>query len=175
VSDEDQSVLAIPVPQADGILSHVRSSFSGEVPPAGSPAHITLLYPWMPPASIDDNVLAELSSLFAAFPAFDFILKQGWFGREVLLLVPADARPFVSLTEAIVHRWPEYPYYGGEYDEIEPHISLAYGDEAGLSGLAAEVTHQLPVQVHAPFVDLSTGEPGHMVTRAKFPLNATSH
>ena len=175
MSDEDQSVLTIPVPQADGILSHVRSSFSGEVPPAGSPAHITLLYPWMPPASIDDHVLAELTVLFATFPDFGFSLKQGWFGREVLLLVPDDASPFVRLTEAIVHRWPEYPYYGADYDKIEPHISLAYGDEAGLSGLAAEVMHQLPVQAHASFVDLSTGQPGRMVTCAKFPLNATSH
>ena len=145
--EEDRSVLAISLPQADNILSCVRSRFGGEVPLAGVPAHITLLYPWMPPALIDEKVLTELASLFVGFPIFDLSLKLGWFGCEVLLLVPEDPAPFIRLTKAIIRRWPEFPYYSGDYDDIEPHVSLAYGDEPSLSELAAEVSGQVPVRI----------------------------
>ena len=169
--EEDQSVLAISLPQADNVLSYVRSRFRGEVPPVGAPAHITLLYPWMPPALIDEKVLTELASLFAGFPMFDFSLKLGWFGCEVLLLVPEYPTPFIRLTKAIVRRWPEFPYYSGEHDDIEPHVTLAYGDESSLSGLAAEVAGQVPVRVRTSSIGLSIGQPGHMIVRAEFSLS----
>jgi hypothetical protein len=154
--EEDQSVLAISLPQADNVLSYVRSRFRGEVPPVGAPAHITLLYPWMPPALIDEKVLTELA---------------GWFGCEVLLLVPENPTPFIRLTKAIVRRWPEFPYYSGDYDDIDPHVTLAYGDESSLSGLAAEVVGQVPVRVRTSSIGLSIGQPGHMIVRAEFSLS----
>jgi hypothetical protein len=169
--EEDQSVLAISLPEADNVLSYVRSRFGGEVPPVGVPAHITLLYPWMPPALINEKVLTELASLFAGLPIFDLSLKLGWFGREVLLLVPQDPAPFIRLTKAIVRRWPEFPYYSGEYDDIEPHVTLAYGNEFSLSGLAAEVASQVPVRARTSSIGLSIGQPGHMIVRAKFSLS----
>jgi hypothetical protein len=169
--EEDQSVLAISLPEAGNVLSYVRSRFGGEVPPVGAPAHITLLYPWMPPVLIDEKVRAELASLFAGFPIFDFSLKLGWFGREVLLLVPEDPAPFIRLSRAIISRWPEFPYYGGEYDDIEPHVTLAYGDESSLSELAAEVASQVPVRARTSSIGLSIGQPGHMIVRARFSLS----
>lgn len=171
VTGTDQSLLDLALPEAGDIMLHVRSHFQGELPPAGVPPHITLQYPWMPPAQIDERVLAEACSLFAAFPAFDFSLRLGWFGREVLLLVPDDPTPLIRLTEAILRRWPEYPYYGGQYDAIEPHVTLAFGNEASLSALAAEIAGHVPIRARASAVTLNTGEPGHMSIRARFPLS----
>jgi hypothetical protein len=169
--EEDESVLSISLPQADNVLSYVRSRFGGEVPPVGAPAHITLLYPWMPPALIDEKVLTELELLFVGFPAFGFSLELGWFGYEVLLLVPENPTPFIRLTQAIIRRWPEFPYYGDDYDDIEPHVSLAYGNESNLSELAADIASQVPVRASTSSIDLSVGQPGRMITRAEFLLN----
>lgn len=170
MAEDNQSVITISLPEADHVLAYVRSHFGGEVPSVG--AHITLLYPWMSPVLIDERVLAELESLFAGFPIFDFSLRLGWFGREVLLLVPENPDPFIRLTKAIISRWPEFPYYGGEYEKIEPHATLAYGNEASLSGLAAEIANQVPVQACASSATLSTGQPGHMTVLARFPFSS---
>lgn len=166
-----QSVLEISVPEADAVLSLVRSTFDGEVPPVGVTAHITVLYPWMPPALIDEGVIGELTSLFSGFSCFDFSLRVGWFGHEVLLLVPEDDSPFVRMTEAVIASWSQYPYYGGEYDRIEPHVSLAWGVERTLSRAAELIASHVPVRGHAASVGLSTGVPGSMTRRAKFPLS----
>ena len=166
----DQSVISVSLPTAEPLMAHVRSRFAGELPPPGVPPHITLQYPWMPPARIDEAALAELESLFAAFPAFDFSLKLGWFGREVLLLVPDDPAPFVRLTEAILRRWPQYPYYAGEYDQIQPHATLAFGNQTSLSPLAAALADQVPIRAKASSAELNCGPPGQMATRATFTL-----
>jgi hypothetical protein len=158
------------MPEADEILKRVRAIYSGEVPPPGASAHITIQYPWMPPAEIGTQDIARLADLFAGFPSFDFSLELGWFGREVLLLVPEDPTPFVLLTQTVLRRWPQYPYYGGEYTEIEPHVSLAYGEESGLARLADQLAGCTPVIGRATHVTLSTGIPGSMTCRARFPL-----
>ena len=169
---DEQTVLSVTLPQADEVLSYVLSRFEGELPLPGAPPHITLLFPWMPPARIDEKVLAELAGLFDGFPSFDCSLKLGWFGSEALLLVPEDPDPFVRLTKAIIRRWPEFPYYGGDYESIEPHVSLAYGDESSLSGLATEIAGHIPLRASVSSIDLSVGQPGHMITRAEFSLSS---
>ena len=175
MAQENQSVITLSIPEADSVLSYVRSSFNGDVPLAGVPAHITLLYPWMPPSRINETVIAELASVFAGSHEFDFTLKVGWFDQEVLLLVPENPRPFVDLTKAIINRWPEFPYYGGEYEQIEPHVTLAYGDHDNLSKLAVGIASQIPVTARASFVTLCTGEPGHMTDIANFPLGSANN
>ena len=171
VESESQSVLAVSVPEADAILTLVRSSFDGEVPPIGVNAHITIMYPWMPPALIDEQAIHDLTSLFSGFSCFDFSLRIGWFGHhEVMLLVPEDDSPFVRMTEAVINHWPQYPYFGGEYDKIEPHVSLAWGEERTLSSVTKLIDGHVPVKGHATFIGLSAGKPGFMTRRAKFPL-----
>ena len=171
VWEEEQSVLAISVPEANSILDYVRSRYKGDIPLVGVPAHITLLYPWMPPGRIDETILAELATVFAGYPAFEFTLDLGWFGQEVLLLVPKDPTPFIDITKAIMRKWPEFKYYNGEYSDIEPHVTLAYGNESSLSEVAAEVAKQVPVQACATSICLSVGKPGQMITRKMFLLN----
>lgn len=171
VQEERQSVLSISVPEANGVCHYVRSRYNGEVPPVGVPAHITLLSPWMPPGRIDETVLAELATVFAGFPAFEFSLDLGWFGHEVLLLVPNDPTPFIDMTKAIMRQWPEFKYYDGDYGDIEPHVTLAYGSESSLSEVAAEIARQVPVRARAGSICLNVGKPGQMMTRKMFFLD----
>ena len=129
----------------------------------------------MPPALIEEPTITCLSSLFSEFPCFDFSLRLGWIGREVLLLVPEDDSPFLRMTETVLNRWPQYPYYGGEYDKIEPHVSLAYGEGGPLSRVADLIAGYVPVRGQAILVGLSTGKPGFMTCRARFPLAASAN
>jgi 2'-5' RNA ligase len=134
-----QTALAALVPEADCILGLV-ASMGGDARTEGVlPAHITLVFPFIPMELVSEAELRRLREFFAAQPAFGGELVVGWFGREVLLLVPADPAPLIQLTQAVVDAWPEYPYYGGAYSEIEPHVTLAYGDEASLSPIAERV------------------------------------
>jgi len=151
-----ESALAVMLPDAESALSRIRDGGLGQEDVV-SPAHITLLFPWMPPSRIDAAVLQELRVTFGGFPPIDVTLELGWFGREVLLLVPDDPEPLVAMTSAVIARWPEFPYCGGDYDEIEPHLTLAYGDEGSLAPMADAVSELLPLRVRADAVSLVLG------------------
>jgi hypothetical protein len=44
-----------------------------------------VLYPFLPPAGIDEALLASLSRMFAGHAAFGFTLDEvGWFGDELV-------------------------------------------------------------------------------------------
>ena len=135
-----------------------------------APAHITLVYPFMPPAALTTSALDELRLFFSDRPAFTFDLALGWFGREILLLRPEPASRLVELTEAILERWPAYPYYGGAYDVIEPHLTLAFGDAGELEPIAASLASQLPLRAHVEEVTLLVGPEDQMRPGPAFPL-----
>lgn len=85
-----ESALLVPVPAAEPTVGQHRARLD-EAATDGVPAHITVLYPFLPPAGVDKTLLAALGRLFAGHAAFQFTLdKVGWFGEEVLWLGPRD-------------------------------------------------------------------------------------
>ena len=89
-----ETALLLPVPAAEPAVSHHRARLD-EAARDGVPAHITVLYPFLPPAGISEPLLASLGRLFAGFAAFDFTLDRvGWFSEEVVWLGPRDPAPF---------------------------------------------------------------------------------
>lgn len=44
----------------------------------------------------------------------------------VVYLAPKPAALFIAFTQAVVERWPEHQPYGGAYEEIIPHLTVAY-------------------------------------------------
>lgn len=92
----------------------------------GIPAHITVLFPFMPPSCIDDAVLRRLAGVFAAVPAFEHrLVRTNWFDQDVLWLAPEDEAPFRSLTESVHREFPDYPPFGGLYEDVIPHLTIA--------------------------------------------------
>lgn len=172
--EEEQSALVIFVPAANSFLTAVDETWNDGDEMQGIPAHLTLLYPFMPPGLIDAQILAELQELFASHHSINSSLKLGWFGREVLLLEPEDPEPFVSLTKALVARWPEYPHYNGEYDEIVPHVTIANGSEPDLVTFVDQIQASLPLVVSFTEASLCVGVPPHMPARAAFALGSTA-
>lgn len=134
-----------------------------------APAHITLVYPFMTRDAVP-VASAEMESFFMDLRPVSFSLHVGWFGREVLLLAPDPTEPLVQLTRSVLDRWPEYPYYGGAYDKVEPHLSLGFGTAKVLEPIAAAVEAYTPISVTVTEVTLLVGPPDRMIAGQSFRL-----
>ena len=119
------SGLIIEVPDAEPAVGEPRSRLDGNAR-LGIPAHITVLFPFMPPAYVDDAVLHRLAGIFAAVSAFEHrLVRTSWFDEDVLWLAPEDVAPFRSLTESVHREFPDYPPFGGRYEDVVPHLTIA--------------------------------------------------
>ncbi len=142
-----ETAVIVPVPAAEAVAGPRRAHFD----PAASwgvPAHVTVLYPFVPPALVDERVLSAVAAAVRSVPAFDCEFGEiGRFGDEVLWLRPDPSRPFRDLTAALWRAFPEHPPYGGAYDEVTPHLTIAHGTGApAFAAIEAELRGALPVR-----------------------------
>jgi hypothetical protein len=156
LGERSASTLIVPVPAADEL---VHSSARD----AGMPAHVTLLYPFLDAAKVDEDVEAELELLFASERAFDFELAGIARFPGVVYVSPEPASPFVALTERLMRRWPDHPPYGGSFKEIVPHLTVAHGAQ-----IPSGLSDRLPVRACAEDAWLVTRAGGRWVRRASF-------
>ncbi|MFI9776913.1 2'-5' RNA ligase family protein [Streptomyces sp. NPDC051956] len=149
---QDRSALVITLPMANPLLEA-----AAQVNPAlvrkGLPAHVSLLYPFLPAAELTAAVDAEVRGLAASLPAVETDLKDFVVApRFVAVPVPA----LQAVADAFCTRWPRIAPYGGRFGERpEPHVTLATGatdEEAEL--VQDRVRPLLPLRVAAWRVDL---------------------
>ena len=181
VPDDWRSALLVAVPEAEPAVRKHRARLDSSARD-GVPAHLTVLYPFLQPASIDDAVLASLRQLFAGFAPFDVTLDRvSWFGEDVLWLAPRDDGPFRALTGAAFAAFPGCPPYGGAYADVIPHLTIGdKGDLADRRAAAQAVSRCLPVEARVTEVTLMSGPapgglgnpPGQWRTLTAFPLGA---
>lgn len=155
-----ESALLLLVPAAEPAVGEHRARLDASARD-GVPAHLTVLYPFLPAGLIDDAVLASLAGLFAGVPAFRFTLDRvGWFGDDVVWLGPHDEAPFRALTELAFAAFPACPPYGGQYADVIPHLTVGHrGGASALSAAGEAVGHRLPIEATATEVTLMTGPP----------------
>jgi 2'-5' RNA ligase superfamily len=178
-SPDWETALLVPVPAAEPAVGQHRTRLD-EAARDGVPAHITVLYPFMPPAGIDETLLASLGGLFAGFAAFGLTLdKVGWFGENVVWLGSRDTAPFTALTDLVFTAFPSCPPYGGRHTEVIPHLTIGHlGGLQALRAAAESVRPCLPIETAATEVILMAGPhpgipgtpPGTWRTIATFPL-----
>ncbi len=108
------------------------------------PAHVTIIFPFMPPEDLDPGVRHALAQIAADHEPFD--VRFAGLGRfpGLVYAAPVPSAPFVHLTEAVVARFPDFPPYGGAFDEIIPHLTVAESTEAPLDDVATEAEAALP-------------------------------
>jgi 2'-5' RNA ligase len=172
------SAVVVAIPEAVPVVDAWRERTSDDYTSMGIPPHVTLLYPFVAAQEIDDGVLAELSALFAAAPPFTVTFRQLRRWPELAYLAPEPPEPFSRLTESMIERWPGYPPYEGIHATVVPHLTVAYGDDALLSKVEADVTPKLPIEsVVREVVLLEELEPEpneRWGERARFPLSGAS-
>jgi hypothetical protein len=140
------------------------------------PAHVSVLYPFAPPSQIDEQMLGQLGKLVATVASFDYSLtRMGWFGEEVLWLAPDPAEPFRTLTRLLSEAFPTYPPYGGRFDKVIPHLTVAdRGRCAEMRAAEQSLRGQLPLRSAARSVTLIVeDESGRWTRSAEFALGAS--
>lgn len=152
------TTLIVPVQAADGLLQKSARE-------DGLPAHITILYPFLNARAIDDETDVALASLLGQVSAFDFALSEIGRFPGVVYLAPEPAAPFLALTQALARRWPDHQPYGGEHQEIIPHLTVAYG-----ASIPPGLAERVPLTARAEEVWLMSRTAGRWVRRSSFSL-----
>jgi 2'-5' RNA ligase len=168
------SAVVVAVPESEPLVGRLRSELDAAAS-WGVPAHVTVLFPFLPPAEIDDGVLAGLTEAVATVPGFATTFERvDWFGEDVLWLAPSPAAPFVALTAAVQARFGLAPYGGAYGDEPVPHLTVGHDAPAErLRAAAAELEPGLPVHARVRSARLIVGSRGGTVpwrTAAELPL-----
>jgi 2'-5' RNA ligase superfamily len=172
-----QSAVLVPVPEAERVVSGHRDRLD-RAAAWGVPAHVTVLYPFVPPSAITAAVIAGLADAVGSIGAFGCeFATTAWFGEEAVWLAPQPDEPFRALTQAVSVAFPGYPPYGGAFDDVVPHLTVGDRPAGGVSELRAaeaDVLRWLPVQARISRVWLMTGHaaPGSWQTVAELPLAA---
>lgn len=169
----NQTAIVVPVPEVEPVVGASRQRHDASAR-TGMPAHITLLYPFLPTSALDDQVLTELRDLCAAarLGAIEF-RRTVRLGGRALGLAPEPADGLMRLTLAIAERWPETPPYGGEFDEVIPHLTVAVSDDtAVLDAVEAELVLRLPITATVRQAWLYTFDRERWARYAALPLGS---
>jgi hypothetical protein len=169
----EESALVVLVPESEGLVGEWRRRYD---PAAnyGVPAHVTVLYPFVPPRLIDDALTSRLRELFGGARCFDFTLESvRRFGDQILYLAPSPATSFELLTQAVVEAFPDYPPYEGQHEKVVAHLTVTDGAPLDqLAPIESAVGAGLPIFATAVRVSLLIGrdEPGTWLVRDEFSL-----
>jgi 2'-5' RNA ligase len=126
----ETAVLAL-VPEAEPVVGEHRRRLDPTVAD-GIPAHVTVLYPFVPPTGVTTTTVATLHD--AVGPAAPFTCRfaaTGWFGEDLLWLAPEAEASFRELTTRVWRAFPAQVPYDGEH-EPHPHLTVGYRRHASL-------------------------------------------
>ena len=121
---------------------------------AGAEAHVTILYPFLPCASLERPVHAELAAITRGVIPFDVRFERVRRFDGLVWIEPEPATAFVALISTIVARWPDHPPYGGAFDEVIPHLTVVESDSAPLDTVEAIAQGAVPFEGRAERLEL---------------------
>ncbi|MFI5262727.1 MAG: 2'-5' RNA ligase family protein [Candidatus Limnocylindrales bacterium] len=167
-SDDTALIVAVRLPAA---LEAIRHETVREAR-AGLPAHATLLYPFAPPAALDDASRRRVARIVAGHAAFWFRLTGPGRWPDTVYASVEPEMPFRALHEDLAAAFPEFPLYRGAYPFV-PHVTIAEGPSADDPRVvAADDRQALPARRIARFVDLIVRDGDRWVVRWRLPLRA---
>jgi hypothetical protein len=167
------SVLQLPVPELEEWVrartAHYDAGFVSADPRFGH-AHITALGPFDPDPS--PAVLATVARIAATTaPVAVRLADLAQFPNGIIHLVPDPASRLRDLTARCVAAFPAHPPYGGEFDDVRPHLTVdAASDEVSLASTAALLADVVPVEVVLDTLQLAWWETGRCHVMAQWPL-----
>ena len=171
-----EAALVVIVPESEPLVERFRAKYD---PAArwGVPAHITINYPFIPGVEPTGDTIRSLSRLFAKIAPFSFALDHIARFPKVLYLAPEPIDPFVQLIEQTAKVFPESPPYGGQFDSITPHLTVAYSGDGDLlasvqRNFSEAASGHLPVNALADRVWLMDDSAGRWEIRASFTLGS---
>ena len=163
-----QSVLLVPFRELAAAVEPWLEHSVGARPSHGIPPHVTLLFPFPPP---DESVVAEATDALAKLESFDVMFGElrRFTDTKALYLTPDPVEPFIAVIESLVATFPGWLPYGGAYDSIVPHLTVAWG--AQLDEAEADLEPRLPLRARArEAVLLTEVQPRRWLPHTSFPL-----
>jgi 2'-5' RNA ligase len=119
-----EAALVVLVPEVEALVNPFRQRFDPSAAD-GMPAHITINYPFLPWRLKESFDLDGLRHLFLRHSAFRFTFFEVRNFPDVLYLAPDPDQPFRDLIQSIARHYPESPPYGGQFQEVVPHLTIA--------------------------------------------------
>jgi 2'-5' RNA ligase len=138
-----ETALICRVPEAERYISRYRDRYDPSAR-RNVPAHVTIIYPFMPPDHLDAEVLEALRGIARSVPAFSYRLADTRRFPVALYLAPDPDDSYAALTAAVFQAFPEYPPFEGKFETVVPHVTVAHGDEALLCEIEVELRIALP-------------------------------
>jgi 2'-5' RNA ligase len=172
-----ESALIVEVPEAEPAVGRWRSMLD-PVSGVGIPAHVTVLYPFL--ERVSDKALQGIKEIAASVQAFSFTLASVARWPGVVYLPPTPTEPFLDLTKRCLERWPHLRPYGGEFDDVVPHLTVAQKKDGPFDDqLAATITEDLethlPISSRATMVSVWVTDGGAWTAHTTFPLGEAAH
>jgi 2'-5' RNA ligase len=162
-----QSAVIVVVPEVEPVVGWWRAAHDLAAA-VGVPAHVTIVYPFLPEDRLDE---AAVRQVVAGHPPFTVVFARVGRFPGVVHLEPEPGGPFRDLTGALVRRWPEAPPYGGVFDEVVPHLTVAHdAPEEALEAAERDVAMRLPVTAVVEAVRLIVFDGERWRHRATLPL-----
>jgi 2'-5' RNA ligase len=167
----------VVIPEAEPVVGAHRARLDRNAA-QGAPAHVTVLFPFVPADGVDEKVLDRVTGVVSAVPSFRYAFRRtAWFGDHALWLAPDDDGPFCELTHRVWSEFPDHPPFEGAFDDVVPHLTVGHEHPVeALIAAEADVRRHLPVEGTATeVVLLAQDEPGgRWQRRAAFPLGAVT-
>ena len=118
------------------------------------PAHVTLLYPFVPPSGLDSRLRIAVAEVVSPHLRFEYKLVGPARWPQALYASVEPEAPFRTLHADLEAAFPEYPIYCGEF-EFVPHVTIAEGADAAEPALAGDSAWaSLPAMFTARSVEL---------------------
>ena len=168
-----ETALICRVPEAERYIARYRERFDPSAR-RNVPAHVTILYPFMPPAQVDSGVIDELRAIATAVRCFEYRLAETRRFPVALYLAPQPEDSFAALTAAVFRAFPDYPPFEGKFATVVPHVTVAHADEAQLCEIEVELRIALasgsPLRARCSEMVLIENSSGRWEELQRFPL-----
>jgi 2'-5' RNA ligase len=153
-----ESALLIVCPEGERAVGAHRARFDAAAR-VGVPAHVTVTYPFKPAHELTAHDHDRLSRVFGSIRSFVMTCEStAWFGEHVLYVQVQDPSPVVAMVDAVTAEFPDFPPYGGVFDELVPHVTVGSDQSADLLQSAQRAVQQeLPFVQDVAAVELWTG------------------
>jgi 2'-5' RNA ligase len=151
------SVLAVPVSALDDMIRERTAVYDASfvsADPSFIHAHITLLAPWANRPTAED--LAHVERIAQARGPFDVKLSRiGELPDGIIHFVPEPDCQLRELTSRLAVAFPQFPPYGGRYDEAIPHLTLDRRSAIVTPAtVSASIGHLLALAITVDRIDL---------------------
>lgn len=168
-SEVGDSALVILVPEAEPIVG----SWRARLDPAaaeGMPAHITVLYPFVPACEIDDRVLGAVRQMCDRHEPMNLEFSSLDEFPDVVWVDP-NSEECTRLLEDARATWPDRPPYGKPDLEAIPHLTVTDQADAESAELArASVRASLPFRSRVASLALMAFDGQTWVLEQQFPF-----